>query len=162
MIVANYVPLLIPSSGPNFYKFSDDARYEIHIDNDGDAKSTTSPIAGTFKDQLKNGNTFLYNIGPSTSLADPNLNVTQTYDLEKHQREDRQEDAASSATRPVAPWNVGKRSFPNYETVALRGGRSRPTAPRRSPVRATSRSSSTSTCSTCSASAARRPPTAST
>src|SRR5437773_8248465 len=38
VLVADYVPLLIPTSGPNFYKFSDEARYEIHIDNDGDAR----------------------------------------------------------------------------------------------------------------------------
>ena len=38
VMVANYVPLLIPAAGPNFYKFSTDARYEIHVDNDGDAK----------------------------------------------------------------------------------------------------------------------------
>src|SRR5215813_7368145 len=38
-IVADYVPLLLPASGPNFYKFSDNARYEVHIDNDGDAVS---------------------------------------------------------------------------------------------------------------------------
>src|SRR5919106_6560782 len=37
VLVANYVPLLLPASGPNFYRFSDDARYEIHLDNDGDA-----------------------------------------------------------------------------------------------------------------------------
>src|SRR5256885_14700773 len=36
-IVADYVPLLKPESGPNYYKFSDDARYDISIDNDGDA-----------------------------------------------------------------------------------------------------------------------------
>ena len=36
-IVANYVPLLLPQSGPNFYKFAEDVRYDIHIDNDGDA-----------------------------------------------------------------------------------------------------------------------------
>jgi hypothetical protein len=35
VIVADYVPLLLPTSGPNFYKFSDHARYEINIDNDG-------------------------------------------------------------------------------------------------------------------------------
>ena len=38
VMVANYIPLLLPQSGPNFYRFSDEARYEIHIDNDGDAK----------------------------------------------------------------------------------------------------------------------------
>ena len=38
VIVADYVPLLIPASGPNFYKFSTDAYYEMHVDNNGDAK----------------------------------------------------------------------------------------------------------------------------
>jgi hypothetical protein len=119
VMVANYVPLLIPSSGPNFYKFSTDAYYEIHIDNDGDAKSDIT-YRWQFKDQLKNGNTFLYNTGPIQFLADPDLNVTQTYDLFKI------EERTGKKTRilrdaPTAPWNVGKRSFPNnsYETVAL-------------------------------------------
>ncbi|MCA9553706.1 MAG: DUF4331 domain-containing protein [Myxococcales bacterium] len=30
-IVANFIPLEEPSGGPNFHKFSDDVRYEIHI-----------------------------------------------------------------------------------------------------------------------------------
>lgn len=115
VIVANYVPLLLPSSGPNFYRFADDARYEIHIDNDGDAEADIT-YRWTFDNHIKNGNTFLYNTGPIDSLASPNLNVTQTYDLVKiagHKRTKILNDA------PVAPWNVGKRSFPNYEQVAL-------------------------------------------
>ena len=35
-LIANYVPLQLPSGGPNFFEFGDDVRYEIHIDNDGD------------------------------------------------------------------------------------------------------------------------------
>jgi hypothetical protein len=68
VMVANYVPLLIPSSGPNFYKFSDDARYEIHIDNDGDAREDIT-YRWTFANQTKNGNTFLYNVGPVDSCS---------------------------------------------------------------------------------------------
>lgn len=30
-IIASWIPLEEPSAGPNFYKFSDDVRYEIHI-----------------------------------------------------------------------------------------------------------------------------------
>lgn len=117
VIVANYVPLLIPSSGPNFYKFSDEARYEIHIDNDGDAKEDIT-YRWTFENQLKNGATFLYNTGAIDSIDSPNLNVTQTYRLE------RIDEYSGKKTRildkaPVAPWNVGKRSFPQYEKVAL-------------------------------------------
>ena len=38
-IIANYVPLQQPAGGPNFYEFGDDVLYEIHIDNDGDARA---------------------------------------------------------------------------------------------------------------------------
>ena len=118
VIVANYVPLLIPSSGPNFYRFSDEARYEMHVDNDGDAREDIT-YRWTFDNQVKNGNTFLYNTGPVDSIASANLNVTQTWKLEKI------DHGTGSKSRiaegQVAPWNVGKRSFPNdsYEQVAL-------------------------------------------
>ena len=36
-LIAN-LPLQGPAGGPNFYEFGDDVLYEIHIDNDGDAK----------------------------------------------------------------------------------------------------------------------------
>lgn len=116
VIVANYVPLLLPSSGPNFYKFSDDARYEIHIDNDGDAEEDLV-YRYTFDSRTKNGGTFLYNTGPVAGLDSPNLNVTQSYTLEKVVRGGARTTLITDA--PVAPWNVGKRSFANYEAVAL-------------------------------------------
>jgi hypothetical protein len=117
VMVADYVPLLLPASGPNFYRFADDARYEIHIDNDGDAISDIT-YRWEFYTSVKNGGTFLYNTGAIASLTDPNLNVTQTYKLWKI------DDHTGTRTKildgaPVAPWNVGKRSFPNYEPVAL-------------------------------------------
>jgi len=119
VIVADYVPLLLPTSGPNFYKFSDNARYEVHIDNNGDAVPDVG-YRWTFTSHRKNGATFLYNTGVVDSLSSPNLNVTQTYRLEKFNEK-------TGATQiimdnvPVAPWNVGKNSFPNgsYEQVAL-------------------------------------------
>lgn len=117
VLVANYIPLLLPASGPNFYRFSEDARYEIHLDNDGDAIADIT-YRYEFDTAVKNGNTFLYNVGAVDSLASPNLNVTQTYTLWKidHQSGTRTKVMESA---PVAPWNVGKRSFPNYEAVAL-------------------------------------------
>jgi len=117
VIVANYVPLLLPSAGPNFYKFSDTARYEIKIDNDGDAIADIT-YRYTFQSAVKNGSTFLYNLGPIDSLSSPNLNVTQTYTLSKVMRDGGRKIVMTNA--PVAPWNVGKRSFPadSYEGVA--------------------------------------------
>src|SRR5690349_4742270 len=32
-IIADYIPLEAPASGPNFYSFDDDVLYEIKIDN---------------------------------------------------------------------------------------------------------------------------------
>ena len=115
VIVADYVPLLLGPSGPNFYRFSDEARYEMDIDNDGDAV-TDITYRWTFDNHLKNGGTFLYNTGPVDSLASPNLNVTQTYQLERIDHKSGKKTKVLDGT--VAPWNVGKRSFPNYDKVA--------------------------------------------
>jgi hypothetical protein len=117
VIVADYVPLLLPASGPNFYRFADDARYEIHLDNDGDAIADIT-YRWEFSTAVKNGGTFLYNTGPIDSLSSANLNVTQTYTLWKI------DEHKGTRTKivdggSVAPWNVGKRSFPSYEPVAL-------------------------------------------
>jgi hypothetical protein len=116
VLVANYVPLLIPSSGPNFYRFSDDVRYEVGIDNDGDARADVT-YRWEFETTVRNGATFLYNLGPIASIDDANLNVRQTYTLWRIEGSRRTKVAEDV---PVAPWRVGDRSFPagSYDTVA--------------------------------------------
>jgi hypothetical protein len=118
VVVANYVPLLIPSSGPNFYRFSDDVAYDLRIDNNGDAR-TDLIYRFLFKTAIGNGDTFLYNTGPIASLDDANLNVRQTYDVIRIDQKNGGEDVIA-ANLPVAPWNVGDRSFPDgsYASVA--------------------------------------------
>ncbi len=37
-LVANYLPLQDPYGGPNYFTLDPDAVYEIHIDNNGDAR----------------------------------------------------------------------------------------------------------------------------
>jgi hypothetical protein len=161
VIVANYVPLLIPSSGPNFYRFSDDVAYDLRIDNDGDAR-TDLVYRYLFKTTVQNGDTFLYNTGAVSSLDDEHLNVRQTYDLIRMEVRDGKHDVIA-ANVPVAPWNVGDRSFPDGSypsvasgAVAASGGARTFAGPRDEPffVDLTS--------STCSASGVRRPPTGST
>ena len=119
VVVANYVPLLIPSSGPNFYRFSDNVAYDVHFDNDGDARTDVT-YRFLFETTVQNGDTFLYNTGAVTGLDDANLNVRQTYDLLRIDRRGWSYDVVASDV-PVAPWNVGDRSFPDgsYEGVAL-------------------------------------------
>jgi uncharacterized protein YaaW (UPF0174 family) len=38
-LIANYIPLEGPAGGPNFYAFGDEVLYEIHVDNDADARA---------------------------------------------------------------------------------------------------------------------------
>ena len=117
VIVANYIPLLVPSSGPNFFKFCDNVAYDIKLDNNGDAR-TDLTYRFLFNSKVQNGDTFLYNVGPVSSINDKNLNVRQTMDVVRLDRRGRLEDVIA-ADIDVAPWHVGDRSFPNYDNVAL-------------------------------------------
>src|SRR5207302_6004214 len=60
VIVANYVPFENPAGGPNFYRFGDDVRYQIHVDNVGDGKSHVT-FTFRFHTSTVDGMTFLYN-----------------------------------------------------------------------------------------------------
>jgi hypothetical protein len=114
-IVANWIPFEEPAGGPNFYTFADDAQYDIHIDNNGDAQGELV-YRYTFKTHRKNGDTFLYNTGPVTSLADPDLNITQTYDIDLLRLHNQKLVSRTKVADdvPVAPSNVGKASMPDY------------------------------------------------
>ncbi|ARP69477.1 DUF4331 domain-containing protein [Streptomyces pluripotens] len=114
-IVANWIPFEEPAGGPNFYTFADDAQYDLHVDNNGDAREELI-FRYTFKTHTRNKNTFLYNTGPVTNLADPDLNVTQTYDLDLIRLKNRHVVSKTKLAddAPVAPSNVGKASMPDY------------------------------------------------
>lgn len=114
--VANYVPLLLPDSGPNFYRFDDSVRYEMRFDNDGDARADIT-YQFEFRTELRDGSTFLYNTGPVASIDDPNLNVRQFFSLTRIDHARKKTEIVADDV-PVAPWNVGQRSFPDYTAVA--------------------------------------------
>jgi hypothetical protein len=126
VFIANYVPLLSPASGPNFYKFSDNVRYEIRIDNDGDAVADIA-YEFRFRTTTRNGMTFLYNTGAVDSVDDMDLNVRQTYEV-RRKNLDTGMVTAIGRDLPVAPWDVGRRSFPNYDSVASMAVRNAMTA----------------------------------
>ncbi len=82
-LVANWIPFQEPNGGPNFYPFATHARYNIKIDNDGDAEPDIT-YRWTFRNEDRRGNkTFLYNNGPVTSLRYPNLLFRQHYTLQR-------------------------------------------------------------------------------
>ena len=51
-LLANYQPLQAPYGGPNYFKMDPNALYEIHIDNNGDAKEDIT-FQFHFKNTLK-------------------------------------------------------------------------------------------------------------
>ncbi|MEU8457290.1 DUF4331 domain-containing protein [Streptomyces griseoaurantiacus] len=114
-LVANWIPFQEPAGGPNFYTFAEDAQYDLHVDNNGDAQSELI-FRYTFRTHTKNENTFLYNTGPVDSLDDPDLNITQTYDIDliKLHRQKLVSKTKLADDVPVAPSNVGKASMPDY------------------------------------------------
>ena len=123
-IIANYIPLQQPGGGPNFHPFDDDVRYQIHVDNTGDAKDDVTYTV-RFKTQQasgKNGvSSFLYNNGQITTTDYTPWLVPQTYTVER---------TTSAGTTILGddlrtvPANVGPRSTPNYADLATDGVKS--------------------------------------
>jgi len=113
-LIANYIPLQLPSGGPNFFEFGDDVLYQIHIDNDGDGRADIS-YQFRFHTTVRDPDTFLYNTGQITSLSSANWNRVQTYDVSVV-------SGGSFATLgsglPCPPCNIGPRSTPNYAALA--------------------------------------------
>jgi hypothetical protein len=121
-IISNWIPLEEPAGGPNFHRFGDDVLYTINIDNNGDAEDDIV-YEFRFTTQVMNGDTFLYNTDAVTSLADPDLNVRQTYSVARVRGGERQILASDLPTPPV---NIGPRSTPDYPSLAAQAVRSLP------------------------------------
>jgi hypothetical protein len=120
-MIANYIPLEQPASGPNFYSFDDTVLYEIKIDNSGDGQ----PDLGyqfRFNTTTRNPNTFLYNTGPIASLGDTSWNRPQTYSVTLvHFNKDGKQQGKGMVLGtdiPTPPDNIGPRSTPNYGNLA--------------------------------------------
>ncbi|MDP9441794.1 MAG: DUF4331 domain-containing protein, partial [Actinomycetota bacterium] len=106
-IVANYIPLQQPASGPNFHRFGDDVLYELHIDNDGDVKDDVT-YQFRFRTEIVNKGTFLYNTGViGNGPGYENLNIRQTYSVRRIDKTGSRVLATDLVTPPV---NVGDRS----------------------------------------------------
>lgn len=118
-LVANYIPLEEPSGGPNYFKFSDTALYEVHIDNDGNTEEDIT-YQFRFTTTIKNGATFLYNTGPITAGAGTydGLNIEQRYTVTKVTGDRRTgTSTVVGSNLLVAPNNVGPKSIANYKSL---------------------------------------------
>ena len=66
-LLANYIPVQSPFAGPNYFALDGSALYEIHIDNDGDAKEDLT-FQFRFTNTLANNNAGVtLPIGPAGS-----------------------------------------------------------------------------------------------
>jgi len=93
-LIANYIPLQDAYGGPNYFALDPAARYEIHIDNVGDAQPHLT-FRFRFTNALANGNTGLTlgvggsqvaiplkNVGPVSAGDTSQLNFTESYTLD--------------------------------------------------------------------------------
>lgn len=136
-IIANYLPLQDAYGGPNYFQLDPEALYEIHIDNNGDAKEDLTfqfRFKNTLQDltvpvgpagQTKNISVPLLNIGPIGSGATQAQHVLETYtiDLVRGNRRAGTRhpivNAATGSTTFQKPLdNIGSKSIPNYEHYA--------------------------------------------
>ena len=117
ILIANYIPFQLPQGGPNFAHFSEDVRYEIHVDNNIATKGDDIIYRFTFKRMNEDPSTF-FNI----RLGKENLKTTYTLE--------RSMNGGSSFTTIatngiVPPPNIGARSItsgvglgaPSYESL---------------------------------------------
>jgi len=115
-IIATYVPMQLPSGGPNYYSFGENVRYEIHVDNDASVPGDEILYRFTFN-QVNEDPTTFFNI----RLGMQNLKTTYTLE--------RSVDGGASFQTIVTdgfvpPNNIGERSIESavglnttYETL---------------------------------------------
>lgn len=109
-LIANYLPLQDAYGGPNYFKLDSNALYEIHLDNNGDAKEDIT-FQFRFNNTLANGGRGvelpiggksvaipLTQAGAVSALNDGNLNVAETYTL-SIVRGDRRKGAVSAVAK---------------------------------------------------------------
>ena len=136
-LIANYIPLQDSYGGPNYFKMDPDAVYEIHIDNNGDAREDMTfqfKFKTTSKDIALNigGKTVaipLNNAGAISDVHGAALNVRETYSVNLIRGQRRQTGngagqlsavtgGATEFDKPVD--NIGLKSIPNYPAYAAR------------------------------------------
>ena len=135
-LIANYLPLQSPYGGPNYFTLDNDAIYEIHIDNNGDAVEDLTFQFDFDTDLANGGNGFelpiggqnigipLRNIGGiGGANGSTNINETESYTVALI-KGDRRQGVSKPVTRVngsafVKPIdNIGNKSIPNYGAYA--------------------------------------------
>ncbi len=114
VLIASWIPLEAPEGGPNYYEWTENVFYYIHVDNDGDAVADYSYELSS-RIEVNNPATFLYNTGPLSSPDDPDWNRRNYYTLVEHTEAGASTVLVDDQLAP--PVNIGSKSTPNYETA---------------------------------------------
>ena len=133
-VLANYVPLQSPYGGPNYFALDEDAKYEIHFDNSGDARPDITfrfRIENEFRNLAVDGATGddevpiaipLINIGPADAPADDNLNRVERYRLSVKRLGEPLAEVTNALDGDrvfLKPADyIGQKSFPDYASYA--------------------------------------------
>lgn len=132
-LVANYLPLQDAFGGPNYFSLDPDALYEIHIDNNGDAKEDLTfqfQFKTTYANQTLSINgvdvaTPLINFGPAVAGVTAGLNSTETYEItlvhgdrRKGTRMAVTESGSGNKTFTKPVDNIGNKTIADYATYA--------------------------------------------
>ena len=103
-LIANWIPFEEPAAGPNWYGFSENARYEIKVDNTGDARADIT-YRFTFRDNPNASFGPLGCVGGTCQLG--TLTVIE-----------RGEGARVVARNlKVGPNNIGPKFTPSYQSI---------------------------------------------
>ncbi len=133
-LIANYVPLQDAYGGPNYFTMDPDALYEIHIDNNGDAKEDIT-FQFRFKNEIKDAQftvggkkvsiPLAINGGPISDVNPAGLNVRETYGVTvvRNGRRSGARQMVTNATGGSATFdkpidNIGNKSIPMYDAYA--------------------------------------------
>jgi hypothetical protein len=129
-IIANYLPLQDPYGGPNYFFLDPDAIYEIHIDNNGDAREDIT-FRFQFTNELKDiklniGGAMvsvpLVNIGSFAADSTGPLNIIEKYTLTVLHNGGGAApvvNASGGGTTFIKPAdNIGNKSIPDYAAYA--------------------------------------------
>ena len=136
-LVANYQPLQDAYGGPNYFSMDPDALYEIHIDNDGDAKEDLTfqfRFTNTNKDaQFTVGGKkvsiplVINGGGDIATVNSPNSNLRETFQVSVVRGDRRSGNRAAvtnadggSATFDKPVDNIGNKSISNYPAYAAK------------------------------------------
>lgn len=132
-LVANYIPLQDAYGGPNYFMMDPDALYEIHIDNNGDAREDLT-FQFRFTNTNKNGAftvggkkvpiPLVINGGPIGDVNPAGLNVRETFTVDLVRGERRggrqslrhADSGANVFDKPID--NIGNKAIPDYASYA--------------------------------------------